>query len=261
MSSKVLKWLLLCLTDMNNRKFLPATFVIFALRLASITIRMTGNSSYRNPLSALGIVLLLAAACDDKELESSKVKFSGAIRNSNFEYAANTPFRILVRTNPDIDPDTTISVRIAGMTDSNGAYNFTVGSDGFPSIPFYAVVPVSDTVMSLQFNGCLGRLGYTKMMSENINEVHFGAASLLKIVCNKIDESAGHTLKILDCSSVIQTTLAKPDNTFYLKLPYDFISHPHSLFYVILYPDFSSETRNIQVDVQPYDTTTVFIDY
>jgi hypothetical protein len=102
---------------------------------------------------------------------------------------------------------------------------------------------------------------HTSIAERNISDIQFGIASFLKIVCNKVDESENHTIRILDCSGIAQTTLAKPDQTFYLKLPFDYTSSPYTLFYVIMDPDFSSETRNAEVWLQAYDTTELVINY
>ncbi len=217
-------------------------------------------------VSLMSFVLMMTCiSCDDEKLEASTVTFSGTILNSDFSRASNLKFEILVRTNPDFDMDTTIAVRIPVTTDAFGDYNITVKTDGFPAIPFYTVGPLQRSMVSLEIAvaHCVTRSMHQPVLlnQANLMTARFGAAAFVKVTFHKGEESLATSARFAQCNQNIMTTTAQPDTTFIIKLPYDMMPNPYSFSYVIMYGEFTAESRLVEVVLQPYDTVDVDLNY
>jgi hypothetical protein len=211
----------------------------------------------------LQLILLACFSCDDEKLESSKVRFMGAIQNADFSPAPNTKFQILIRTNPNFNTDTTISVRLSVTTDMFGKYDTTVHTDGFPAIPFYTVSPIPDSVISLETASCQVQSLYQRIFpdGETVMNARFGAAAFIKITFQKIEESTATSLRYSSCTETISTSIEKPDVTLVVRLPYDTSPNQYFIFYTVFFGEFFAETRSEEALLQPYDTTNVLIKY
>lgn len=231
-------------------------------KLASIVDPMARFSLYTSPLLAL-ILIIAFSSCDDEKLESSTVRFTGRILNVDFSTAANAKLTILVRTDPTFTTDTTIAVRIPVTADASGYYDTTVHSDNFPAIPFYTVVPATDTLISLEIGNCVTQNIYHKIFPnvESQMNARFGAASFLKVSFIKSEQSSAISARHLTCNLSQSTSVFNPDLTFIQKLPYDLLPSQYSFFYEITYSDFSAQTLIKEVVLQPYDTTEVVLHY
>jgi hypothetical protein len=214
-------------------------------------------------ISLLLLILFACFSCDDEKLESSTVRFTGQIQNSDFSPAPNTKFGILIRSNPNFNPDTTTMVRFSMTTDMSGQYDTTVHTDGFPPIPFYTIYPIADSLVSLETGLCPPQPFYRQILPNNeaITNVRFGAASYIKINFHKTEESTATSLRFATCTETISTSILRPDTTYVLRLPYDASPNPYPVFYSVVFGDFFLESRSTEVPLLPYDTTHVVIEY
>jgi hypothetical protein len=210
-------------------------------------------------------LMMTCISCDDEKLEASTVTFSGTILNPDFSRASNLKFEILVRTNPDFDMDTTISVRIPVTTDASGSYNLAVKTDGFPAIPFYTVGPLSKSMVSLEIPAghCVSRVLHLPVSLDhnNIMTARFGAAAFVNVTVHKAEESSATSARFEQCTQTIITTIAQPDTTFTVKVAYEMVPNPYTFSYVIMYGEFVAESRLMEVVLQPYDTVDVNLTY
>jgi hypothetical protein len=226
---------------------------------ASIPHRMT-RFAY---ISLLLLIQLAFFSCDDEKLESSTVRFRGTIQNADFSFASNTKFRILIRTNPNFDPDTAIAVRLSLSTNVSGEYDTTVHSDGFPAIPFYTISPIPDSLVSLDMTTCPLQPFYQQIIPgmDAVMNTRFGAATFINIMFRKTEESTATSLRFSNCTETISTSMEKPNATYMRRLPYEATTNPYPIFYTVLFSDFFQESRTTEAFLQPYDTTHVVIEY
>jgi hypothetical protein len=227
--------------------------------LASTPQRMT-RFAY---ITLLLLILLACFSCDDEKLESSTARFTGTIYNADFSPASNTKFRILIRTNPNFNTDTTIAVRFSIRTNTAGQYDTTVHTDGFPAIPFYTVSPISDSLISLETANCLTQGLYQRIFpdTEAVMNARFGAAAFVRVTFHKTEESTATSLRYATCTETISTTSEKPDTTIVERIPFDTSPEQYVIFYSVVFGDFFAESRSAETSLVPYDTTNVVIEY